>query len=228
MLVKRRLEAGQREEAVIVAQKQSAGKGQYDRSFSSPEGGLYFSLLLRSELERQFLPLITLVTGVACAEYLKHSCRVSPQLKWPNDIMVNGRKLGGILCESIIYPDNKVYVIIGVGLNVNNSREDFPANLQKILTTVFDETKQCRCLEGMVENLASDIKNTVLKLTDDRQVLLEKWQAHDYLYGRDVLYIKDMRRITGVGKGIAPDGGYQITSRYGKRHHIIAGQVRAL
>ena len=214
---------------VVVAASQIAGRGQYGRSFSSPVGGLYFSLLLEPVIPTEKLPLITLATGLACRNVLHQSFKLQPLIKWPNDIYLGGKKTAGILCENLSLANghsNRTKVVIGVGINVNNQKEDFAAEIQPIITTLFEHLQRTVELEPLLELLLQAITTNVTRLLDESQLLLDEWQQYDLLLNKPVVHATEALTIHGVGKGISPQGLYLIQDENGVEQRVIGGQLR--
>lgn len=132
---------GAPEGTLVVARSQTAGRGRLGRSWASPPGkGLWFSIVLTPAAPPAIVPQIPLVAAVAVARGLAEAAHIAVSIKWPNDIMIKGRKLCGILAESRTQGDKLTYVILGIGLNTNATREDFPPGLADIATSIFLET----------------------------------------------------------------------------------------
>ena len=216
---------------VVRAGMQSAGKGQYGRIFNSPKGGLYFSLLLKPSLDLEHLSLVTLATGLACRDVIRSTFNIQSQIKWPNDIYLYDKKLAGILCENIDFRDAEnscATVVIGVGLNVNNTIEDFPLELQPIVTTLFDHLHIQVDLHALLSLLVTAIIKNVLLLSENRQILLEQWQQYDYLYNKSVVYTAGSITFRGTGLGISSQGYYRIQDNKGVEYCVVGGQLRLL
>jgi BirA family biotin operon repressor/biotin-[acetyl-CoA-carboxylase] ligase len=214
---------------VVVAASQLAGRGQYGRSFNSPVGGLYFSLLLEPVIPTEKLPLITLATGLACRNVLHQSFNLQPLIKWPNDIYLGGKKTAGILCENLLLsrnPSNTAKVVIGVGINVNNKKEDFAVEIQPIITTLFEHLQKTVELEPLLALLLQAITTNVRRLLDESQSLLEEWQRYDFLFNKPVVHTTEALTIHGTGKGISPQGLYVIQDENGVEQRVIGGQLR--
>lgn len=123
---------GVREGAVVFAESQTKGRGRLGRSWvSSANKGLWFSVLLRPSLSPQCATQITVASATALARALKNAARVEPEIKWPNDILIKGRKVCGILTEMSAEIDKINYIVLGIGVNVNFAPEDFPARAQE-------------------------------------------------------------------------------------------------
>lgn len=218
---------------VVLAGKQSSGRGQYGRAFSSPAGGLYFSLVLQPDLRPEFLPLITLATGLACHDVILAETGIVTMIKWPNDLYLADRKVAGILCESIGDPQfsthfPSTWVIIGLGLNVNSGLDDFPFELQQIVTTLRACSSQTYDLDSLLRRLVAAIVAKVDMLRSDRPRVLSQWQEHDFLFDKAVAYFSGQAHIEGIGQGVGLEGGYRLRDCSGKLHTIIGGQLKPL
>ncbi len=229
LVAKEQGRAGVPDGTVVWTESQHSGRGQYGRVFTSPKGGLYFSLILRPHLGAQDIPLITLVTGLACRDVLHETYAVDLKIKWPNDLYLNGRKVGGILCENSFDTRSTAswpMVVVGVGINVNSRLADFPSELHPILTTMLEETGQSVELEILLDRLQAQICALVDTLPNNRESLLDRWQNYDYLLHRPVKYLNGEQVLLGSGCGIEADGRYTIRDASGLPHTIIGGQLR--
>lgn len=214
---------------VIWAGMQEGGRGQYGRTFASPRGGLYFSLILQPDLMPETLPLITLVTGLACRDVLFEQCEVETRIKWPNDLYLGEKKVGGILCENFFDTrptPMKPTVIIGVGVNINTRLRDFPEELQPLVTTLHERTGKTIDLEYALDCFIQKITTYVEGLPAKKDSLLDRWPIYDYLLNRPLVYINGDQKILGSGLGLAFDGRYRILDETGQEHAIIGGQLR--
>ena len=137
-LVSARARQGEASGLVIQAISQTKGRGRQGRSWFSPPGsGLYFSALLRPDGETGISPVMTLLLGVAAAEGLREATGLRIGLKWPNDLRVDGKKIGGILCEYISPPNRPPSVVAGVGVNLTTRETDFPPELRESASSIF-------------------------------------------------------------------------------------------
>lgn len=214
---------------IVYAGMQSAGKGQYGRAFNSPLGGLYFSLTLQPNLNMEHLPLVTLATGLACHDVIQSKWGLQPQIKWPNDIYLDDKKVAGILCENVISNSAGTQcatVVIGVGLNVNNTLEDFPIELRSIVTTLYEHLKEQLDLGSLRSLLVDAIVKNIAILHEDTHLILSQWQQYDFLYEKSVAYTVGSLTIQGIGLGISSQGYYRIRDNHGVEHRVIGGQLR--
>lgn len=116
---------------VVISEKQTKAKGRSGKSWESPLGGVWLSIILNPNVDHSKIPLITLATGVAVAKTLENIGVENPEIKWPNDIMINGKKVCGILTEAVAKFNTIESVIIGVGIDANLDVEQFPEDLQE-------------------------------------------------------------------------------------------------
>jgi BirA family biotin operon repressor/biotin-[acetyl-CoA-carboxylase] ligase len=219
---------GAQPETVVWALEQSAGRGQHGRVFSSPRGGLYFSLIFQPELLRDRLPLVTLAAGVGCCLCLEQYCAVAPVLlKWPNDLYFEQKKLGGILTESLPPAGGRLStIVIGVGLNINSVSDDFSERLAPLLTSVKISTMKSHDLQELLDFFAYSIVEQIHCLEKNQDKLLALWHRRDYLKGRSILWDNGRTRISGIGLGILDDGRYALQDRSGTIHKILAGTLK--
>uniref|UniRef100_UPI0040560ABF biotin--[acetyl-CoA-carboxylase] ligase n=1 Tax=Candidatus Electronema sp. TaxID=2698783 RepID=UPI0040560ABF len=209
----------------VLADSQSGGRGRGGRQFCSPLGGLYFSLILRPELESADLPLLTLAAGVGLCRGISRAVSVQPLLKWPNDLYLADRKLGGILTESgPLRAGLPEFVVIGVGINVAALPEEFPPELRSKIITLSEAgavaVSPAELLPGLVEELLAAAE----QLKADKTAVLAAWRQWDYLLGRPLEYDSGEGMIAAVGAGLAEDGRYVIDSS-GREFRVMAGDV---
>jgi BirA family biotin operon repressor/biotin-[acetyl-CoA-carboxylase] ligase len=165
---------------VISAAQQTAGKGRFQRQWQSPPGlGLYFSIILKPALNMKKLNLINLATALCLRQFLENllpsNHRHAIKLKWPNDVLINRKKISGILLESGIKEDTLNHLVVGIGLNANQTLTDFSNELRSKATSLKIETNQIFNLKELLTNflqvyhyslnqeIYSDFKNTVTK-----------------------------------------------------------------
>ncbi|OLO18380.1 biotin--[acetyl-CoA-carboxylase] ligase [Bacillus licheniformis] len=128
---------GAPEGTIIVADKQTEGRGRMARAWHSPEGnGIWMSIILRPEIPVQKTPQLTLLAAVAIVQAIEEQTGIAAEIKWPNDILINGKKVVGILTELQAEADQVHSVIVGTGINVNQLAADFPEELQETATSL--------------------------------------------------------------------------------------------
>ena len=130
--------AGAPEGTVIVAEQQDGGRGRMKRVWSSPKGGLWFTIILRPQIDPQYVAQVTLAAGVAVAKVLRKLYESDDiRIKWPNDLLLNDKKVCGILSEMQLDENGSIdYAVVGIGINVNLKLEDFPLELRDTATSL--------------------------------------------------------------------------------------------
>ena len=172
---------------VVISEKQTGAKGRSGKSWESPLGGVWLSIIVNPIVDYSKLPLITLATGVAVAKTLERVGVENPEIKWPNDIMINGKKVCGILTEAVTKFNRIESVIIGVGIDANLNVTDFPEELQSGTTTLKEELH----MEGN-ENLLIKIffeefeKINELFNSKEYEAILKEWRKRSYSIGKIV------------------------------------------
>ena len=221
---------GAGEGAVVVADSQSAGRGRMGRRWESPAGdNLYFSVLLTPNVEPARVPQLALVAAVAVHEGLAECCpEITAQIKWPNDILVGGRKVAGILCEASMEADRVHRVILGIGVNVNGS--SVPRSLRATATTLRlaggREVSRPALLGAVINHLEARYEGWLRD--GSLSGLLTYFERHSALNGRPVAAENLSGVVRGTARGIAPTGELVIETADGARLHLLAGDVHLL
>ena len=217
---------GEPEGAVILAEEQSAGRGRAGRSWHSERGsGIYATLLLRPAISPVQAPLLTMMAGLSAHAAIQARAGLQVDLKWPNDLMLNGKKLGGILTE--MYADTTLvrFVIVGIGINVN--QEKFPGELGAMATSLRAEigTHQSRLelLARLLREFESDYNRFLREGASSVTTRFTK--ASSYAVGKRVRVANGREGFTGVTAGLAPEGLLQVEREDGKVVTVIAGDV---
>ncbi len=212
---------------VIVAESQTAGRGRRSRKWHSPPGkNLYFSILLR---DPGFTPLqvlqLNLVTAVAIVKALEEE-GIRASIKWPNDILLNEKKLGGILIESEMESNRARKVVIGIGLNVNMTSGEIPPELSDIATSIKIETGRETNLTELLKNLLQKLQlwYNIFKQEGFNHVKNE-WENYFSWMGKEVVVYQDGFSITGIAERIDESGFLIIRDKEGRLHRIIVGDV---
>jgi BirA family transcriptional regulator, biotin operon repressor / biotin---[acetyl-CoA-carboxylase] ligase len=217
--------AGADEGACVVAEAQKAGKGRLQRKWFSPYGkNLYLSVILRPSLHPSFVYPITFLSSLAVYETLLQ-LGLAPTLKWPNDVLVNGRKICGTLLELSTEADLVRFVVVGIGLNVNMKRGEMPDEIRSKATSLFLEAKivyerarVCGMLLNNLETYYDLLKN------HGPAKLVRTWEAKAEIKGKSLEIIQQGMVLKGVVEGIGDEGALLLND-HGKVHRIIAGDV---
>lgn len=218
--------AGEEEGAVILAEAQTEGRGRAGRRWHSEQGaGIYVTILLRPRLSPVQAPLLTMLAGLSLHSAILAQTGLNAELKWPNDILVDGKKLGGILTEMHAEPTQVRFVIVGIGLNVN--QEKFPAELSSIATSLRKESGKAHSRLELLVRLLREFE------TDYNRFLRE---GPSYVVGRfaEVSQFADGKRVrvdtgrdmySGRTAGLSADGLLLVKKDDGETVTVVAGDV---
>ncbi len=212
---------------VVTADYQSAGRGRAGRSWSAPSGsGLLFSYLIRPEIEAKEIPLITLAAAVGTARGLEKATGIRPGIKWPNDIIFEGRKVAGILAEARFEHSHPKAVVVGVGINMHLQTHEWPAELTNKAISVFQITgvffKRQEVLQAVCEENEREIERLI---QGDPQIVLNNWLAYSATIGQvvDVVLPNEVFRATACA--LNQDGGLIVQDEFGVQRTIYMGDI---
>lgn len=221
---KRLAEAGAKEGTAVLTCRQTEGRGRLGRSFFSPEGGIYLSLILRPELEPQSALLITVAAAVAAAEAIESAGGGECGIKWVNDIFIAGKKVCGILTEGAFGEDGSLkYAVLGVGINASAPVGGFPPELAGIAGSVFEETDVSA--EQKAEIAGKFIKAFFGYYREIKtRSFMGKYRNRSVLTGKRVSFVKDGTEHTAIVTGI-DDSAALILDENGQTIRLAAGEV---
>ncbi|MGE3467143.1 MAG: biotin--[acetyl-CoA-carboxylase] ligase [Pyrinomonadaceae bacterium] len=212
----------------VIARRQTAGRGRHGRTWvSESDSGLYFSLVLRPRLDPRFLPLTTLMAGVAVYDTLKE-VGLDPDIKWVNDILIGEKKISGILAETVETPTG-LAVIVGIGINLTS--RNFPAEIADIATSVEAETGRRLSGDEIAEPLTRYLSYFygILHEPDGRQLVLGNWrQRSSYFSGKHVRVTLADGEIEGTTDGLEENGALRVKTANGNTTIVQAGDVERL
>lgn len=216
---------GASEGLAIVARKQTAGKGRLGRVWSSPfDEGLYFSVILRPQATPAQASLITLAAAVAVAETFKLDFASDADIKWPNDILLNGRKICGILVESSVENSQLLYAVLGIGVNLR--QKVFPDELHAIATSLFIETQQTVTPEEFLQPLLVRLNHWYGLVIAQPAAIIERWQQlSSFAKDCPVRILSSEVEIFGVTRGLTASGALLIELDDGEMREIVSGEI---
>lgn len=221
---------GSPEGTVVLAEQQLRGRGRQGRNFASPAGvGIYMSLLLRPEIELSRLPQLTLLAAVATAEAIAEVSSLPVELKWPNDVMIHGKKAGGILTESVFQATLSPVAVVGIGINVNTALEQFPAELRHQVTSLALAAGRFVPRPRLIAAILDRFE--LLYHTFQQRGLvpiLPRWLHHGRIVGKPVRCSTIRGIEEGVVLGLDGDGALLIRGRDGSRLRVVSGEVAFL
>ncbi|UCF72967.1 MAG: biotin--[acetyl-CoA-carboxylase] ligase [Deltaproteobacteria bacterium] len=213
------------EGTLIVSEKQEKGRGRKGRGwFSPPQQGIYASLILRPTISPREAPRITLLTAVAVAETLLSLTGLKVNIKWPNDILVNGRKIAGILTEISAHTDAIDYIVVGLGLNVNTPR--FPDDIRDKATSILIETgKQFPRIRLIREYLRRLERYYEVFKGIGFEPVMKRWKQLTNIVGQEIMVEVTGKKYIGEVKDVDRDGALILKDTNGKSHRISSGDV---
>jgi BirA family biotin operon repressor/biotin-[acetyl-CoA-carboxylase] ligase len=218
---------GAPEGTVVLAERQTKGRGRQGRTFVSPAGvGIYLSLLVRPFVETPRLPQLTLLVAVATAEALSEASALPVSLKWPNDVELYGKKVAGILTEAVIDVGAPPVVVIGIGINVNTSLEHFPPALRPRVTSLalvaghpFSRHQLIATLLAHLERLYHTFQQGGMSY------ILERWRHYGNIIGRRVRFSQAIDIKEGTVVGLDADGALLVRTAGGVLQRVFSGEV---
>lgn len=223
---KKAAEQGAPHGTLAVADHQTAGKGRRGRSWSSPPGtGIFMTLLTRPDLHPSGASMLTLVAALAVAEAVGQVCGHKAEIKWPNDIVINGKKICGILTEMSTELEHIYYVVTGMGINAN--MDEFPDEIRDVATSLVIETGQkvnrSRLIGAVME--AFETYYDRFMETGDMSALMEIYNGCLANAGREVRVLAPAGEYTGTAVGIDKTGELLVLMEDGEIRRVISGEV---
>ncbi|WP_339297286.1 biotin--[acetyl-CoA-carboxylase] ligase [Paenibacillus sp. FSL R5-0623] len=220
-------EQGQAEGAVVIAEEQTGGRGRFGRQWFSPPGkGIWMSILLRPDLPLQHTPQLTLLTGVAVCRAVRACSGADAGIKWPNDLLIDGRKVCGILLESTVEDHEVRYCIAGIGVDVNFDPEDYPEDLTTIATSLKMETGQPVDRTKLTAAILTELEQLYyLYQKEGFGVISALWEALSVSMNREITVTNPHGVIEGKAIGLDPSGALIVEKHDGEHTLIISGEI---
>jgi len=224
----RQLAAGRQAPFVILAREQTKGRGRLGRNWhSEANGNLYASFAFRPDLAPARMPTFTLWMGASICEFITNFTGLHPGLKWPNDILFDGRKAGGMLTEARIDADRIRDLVFGLGLNVNSPAAAWSGELARRATSLAALTGAPLDLNHFAAALIGRVHLAYRQFVEGehRATFADSWNRHDVLRGQPVAVLQGVKRIAGTARGIDDAGSLLIRDAQGRTHRFTAGEV---
>lgn len=224
----RRAHEGAPDWTVIAADRQTAGRGRLARAWHSPPGsGLYCTVIVRPRIAPAELSFITLAAGVAVCLAIESACDLKATIKWPNDILIDGRKVAGILTESDLTRGNTPTVLIGIGINVTHAESDFPPDVLARATSLFLASGSLFSRKEILAAIIPQLKKMITGLEEGRKAeVLACWRERDALLGKSLTWVTvGDKAISGQALGIDELGLYHIRDAAGMTHQVLSGDL---
>jgi BirA family biotin operon repressor/biotin-[acetyl-CoA-carboxylase] ligase len=218
---------GAEEGTVVIAETQRVGHGRLGREWVSPAGGLWCSIILRAGLTAGEAVKLVFVAGLAVAETLYRLYGLESETKWPNDVLVKGRKICGILAEMKTKSEIVDFVVIGIGINADfDAKKALPEELWQRATSVKDELRKKVALEQLFCALLEKLEHLYdLFLKNGFAPILEKWKKHAVFLGHKVEIASQTDKLSGLAYDVDEDGALVLKLEDGTLKHILVGDV---
>ena len=213
---------------VVITDHQTGGKGRLNRTwFSFRRQSISLSLVLRPKIVPYLATMLTYMTGIALYETIYAQTTIKPVIKWPNDILMNGGKVAGVLCELNTETDVVNFAVIGIGVNLNVRKNRFPEEIREVSTSLYEETKKRIKRVAFVKELIRQLDywyGVFLRDGGDGLILAE-WKERSKIVGQDVKIRSFDEEITGKVTDVDSYGALIVESKDGERKRVIAGDL---
>ncbi len=217
---------GTKEGTVIVAETQTRGRGRLSRKWVSPKGGLWFSIILRSKISARDAPKLTLVMSVAVAKTISKVFNLDAEIKWPNDVLINYKKVCGILTEANTKGEYLNFAVVGVGINANLSLHEIPANIRDSSTTLKEELKREIDCQAFLRVLLEEIERYYKAFTEGKfEAVRAEWKRLAKFLGSFVQVSSLDEKIEGWATDIDDNGALILRLRDQTTRKIFSGDV---
>ncbi|WP_404452828.1 biotin--[acetyl-CoA-carboxylase] ligase [Virgibacillus necropolis] len=212
---------------VVIADEQTEGKGRMNRSwYSSKNKGIWMSIILRPEILPYLAPQLTLLTATVIADVFDKQLGVTPQIKWPNDLLINQQKAAGILTEMQAEQDQIQYIVIGIGINVNHSIHDIPEELSEKATSLHIASNQERSIKDLIQQILQSIEpaydHYIMNGFSDAK---KKWESYGFKIGQEIKINTMKKSWIARFNGIASDGALLIENDDGQIQKMYSAEI---
>lgn len=211
---------------VLIADRQTAGRGRMGRQFLSPAGqGIYLSVILRPDCRAAELMHLTCAVAVAMCDAVEKTVRVRPQVKWINDLILAERKVGGILTELSLDGDKVDFAVVGIGINCLQSQADFPAELRPIAGSISMAADQPVDREALAAAMVDALHTMSLDLVGCKDTCMDRYRADCLTIGREVAVHASSGVCTAVAEDVDTQGGLIVRLADGTLRTVSSGEV---
>jgi BirA family biotin operon repressor/biotin-[acetyl-CoA-carboxylase] ligase len=218
---------GAEEGEVVLAESQTKGKGRMGRQWESPAGlNIYLSIILRPRIVPSKTPLITLMTAVACAEAVDEVTGLTPAIKWPNDLLIEEKKLGGILTEADMELDRINFVVVGIGINVNMARAVFPPSIKDTATSLQEALGREISRIALTQAILRRLEQWYKRLGQGRgEEIRRRWKELALIKGKAIEVTSLGEVVRGTALDIDEDGALLVQTDNTTIKRVVAGDV---
>ncbi len=211
---------------IIITEEQTFGRGRLHRKWISPKGGVWLSIIIQKKIPLSLIEGFSVRFGIKLIRELRKLTNASFQIKWPNDIILNNRKLGGILIDISSQDDLLKHLILGVGINVNIL--DFPDEIKEIASSMRNELNKEFSLNDIEQAIINSYQELITELvTDKLEVISEIWKKYSFTYKTKIKIQIDDQQIVGKEIGITETGNL-LLNKNGVKEIISVGEINLL
>lgn len=211
---------------VLVAREQTGGRGRMGRSFLSPTGGVYLSVILRPACTPDKLMHLTCATAVAGCRAVEQACGISPDIKWTNDLVVGKKKLGGILTELALNGNGVVdYAIVGIGINCCQQAKDFPEEIRELATSVQAITDNACSPAKLAASLIESLMEMDKGLLSEKAEIMDVYRKKCITLGKEISVVRGESVRYGTALDLDEDGGLLVRFSDGSEKIVTSGEV---
>jgi BirA family transcriptional regulator, biotin operon repressor / biotin---[acetyl-CoA-carboxylase] ligase len=216
------------EGTVVIAETQTSGKGRLGRKWISPKGNLYISVILRPDIPLYKAPLITLMGAVVVACAIRNVCHVHAVIKWPNDILLSGKKVSGLLTEMSAEQDRIRHIVLGIGVDVNMDLDVLPTDVRTITTSLMAETSKKINRTDLLQAILKELDHWYQVLLHDSVDVLKAWEKLNMTIGNRIAVSGAGEVLEGSAQGLDTEGRLIINLDDGTTRTVAAGDVTIL
>lgn len=213
---------------VVIADRQSAGRGRLGRTFLSPAGtGIYLSALIRPNVAPTELMHLTCAVGVAMCDAVETAAGIHPQIKWINDLVIGSRKLGGILTELSLNPKtgNVDFAVLGIGINCGQQPGDFDESIRDMATSVSIAAGKPVCREQVAAEMIRSLHAMERSLFDRKRQIMERYTKNCITVGQRIQVLRADQVLPGKALDVAEDGSLIVEYDSGGQEAVSSGEV---
>ena len=208
---------------VVVAEVQKGGRGRLGREWLSPRGGIWMSVILKPTISLAHASRLTLVAGISVSKAMR-KLGVDARIKWPNDILIDGKKVCGILTEVNAEMELVDYIVVGIGINANVDMDEFSDDVKDVATTLMSELGEPIERVSFIQDVLFELEQEYIRFrTQPFSGILDEWTSLSDTIGRQVTVTTPSKTIEGKAAGITEDGALSIEGLDGTREDVMAG-----
>ena len=214
---------------VVIAHKQTKGKGRMNRKWVSPEGGIWLSVILQPKTDFSLTTLFPIAAAVALSSAIKSATGIKTELKWPNDVLINGKKVCGVLVDASLTSNQIDYIVLGVGINFNIQTSTIEKNIKNTgnysgITSLMKHAENIKAVE-LIQSFLFELENTIeLLMQGGEKNIVKKWIKNSSTIGKNITLKTNEGEIKGIASKIDSDGALIIQQK-GKNQRVLVGDV---